>query len=143
MNNWFWYLCKTSWKQKKQDWKEYRMLKMDVDVAQHNLNVAYENLVYSVEEDVFNDRNSCLKNFIIKADFVKKHPIIENKKVVAAVIKSRCTNFAPEKDEVLCCCANCECFSKNAKYFDALQKVKQLDIKYNAFWTQKLQQAAR
>ena len=95
------YFVNTSWKQKKYDWHEYEMLKMDIDVARHNLNIAYNNLVYRVEEDVYNSKNACVKNLIIKSDFRQRSPEIENKQVVSAVIKSRCIHFAPEKDEVL------------------------------------------
>ena len=137
------YFVNTSWKQKKYDWYEYEMLKMDIDVARHNLNIMYNNLVYHVEEDVYNSKNACVKNLIIKSDFRQRSPEIENKQVVSAVIKSRCIHFAPEKDEVLCPCTDCECFAKNKKYYYALQRLKKLEAKYNGFWTRKFQQATK
>ena len=70
------YFVNTSWKQKKYDWHEYEMLKMDIDVARHNLNIAYNNLVYRVEEDVYNSKNACVKNLIIKSDFRQRSPEI-------------------------------------------------------------------
>ncbi len=138
--NWFVYLVKTTWVQKKQDWFEFRTLKQDLRRAQANLDYAKIHVSRTFfEEDSYDEVHACLKKRVM---YGRAKPIdsAEFEYMLKIYDNARCTKFVPIDDEQLCPCKQCGAYPANKYYFDMLQELKRISNKRNNFWKNKFSQ---
>ena len=135
--NWFTYLFKTPWVQKKQDWAEYKNLKQEIKYANVYLYNKAKKLERTfLEEEPYDEYDACLKKRLI---YVRVKPIgaPSYEQELITFQPSRCQNFAPIGNELPCTCRGCSAYQKNKEYFVAKQELNDLTIKYKHFWKNK------
>ena len=135
--NWFTYLFKTPWVQKKQDWAEYRNLKQEIKYANIYLYNKTKELEHVfLEEERYEEYDSCLKKRLMTARS-KPEKGAEFEYSLMYFQPSRCENFAPVGNEQPCTCIGCGAYPKNKEYFAAKQELNNLTMKYKYFWKNK------
>lgn len=135
--NWFVYLFKTPWVQKKQDWAEYKNLKQEIMYAiiyLYNKTKELEHVF--LEEERYEEYDSCLKKRLMTARS-KPAKGAEFECSLMYFQPSRCENFAPVGNEQPCTCTGCGAYPNNRGYFAAKQELNNLTMKYKHFWKNK------
>ena len=141
--NWFTYLIKTPWSQKKQDWVEYKNLKRDLKSAKlclFNKEKGLERIFF--EEDAYDEYDACLKKRMI---YVRVRPIDapSYEQELMVFQPSRCQKFAPIGDERPCDCQSCGAYAKNREYFTAKQNLNDITYQCKWFWKNKFSQITK
>lgn len=137
--NWFIYLVKTPWLQKKQDWTEFIALMREVRNAEIYLENAERRLLHSFfEEEAYAEYDSCLKERVM---FVRMQTAYEQELI--RFNQSRCQKFTPIGNEKPCECLDCGAYDRNRKYFNAKQEFENITKQYKTFWKNKFNQQTK
>ena len=141
--NWFTYLVKTPWAQKKQDWAEFKQISGALQDAKICLEKTEQGVLHIFfEEELFEEVDACLKERVMLA---RTRPLNETPYDYELMHfqDSRCTNFVPIGDEKLCPCTACPAHPANKAYYDARNNVARLKGEYKKFWKNKFNQKTK
>ena len=138
--NWFDYLVKTPWTQKKQDWAEFKKLRKEVRKLESDLDYATMKVARAFfEEDSYDEVPACVKWRVM---YARSKPMegVEFEYTLMSYDPRRCTNFAPIGDEQLCPCTQCGAYPANKNYFDVRKDLEQKQAQKKQFWKNKFNQ---
>lgn len=141
--NWFVYLVKTPWCQKKQDWHEFQAVKREIKNARVYVENSERGVVrYFFEEDAYEEFDACLKHRLMYGR-ANIFDVQSHEYEIMRFQDSRCVNFVPEGNEQLCQCVDCPAFKANKVLYNARQYLNGLVDKRKNFWKNKFNQKSK
>jgi hypothetical protein len=138
--NWFDYLVRTPWSQKKQDWKEFKQIRKEVRNAESKFEFAEIKIARAFfEEDSYEEVPACVK---LRVMYARSKPVegVEFEYTLMSYDPRRCVNFAPIGDEQLCPCTQCGAYPANKEYYTARKALEQKKLQKEQFWKNKFNQ---